>query len=119
MGEGKKPGLDRRDFLRMGGTATAAVLAGAALPASTLAVPPLPSNPATPAAMPTRNLGKTGHRVGLFSLGGQAAIEQPDNEAAAVAIVERALDLGVNYIDTAPAFVSPAASAEVAMLPRH
>lgn len=101
MGEGKKPGLDRRDFLRMGGTATAAVLAGAALPASSLAVPLLPSNPATPATMPTRNLGKTGYRVGLFSLGGQAAIEQPDNEAAAVAIVERALDLGVNYIDTA------------------
>ena len=51
--------------------------------------------------MPTRNLGRTGYHVGLFSLGGQAAIEQPDNEAAAVAIVERALDLGVNYIDTA------------------
>jgi len=101
MDEGKKPGLDRRDFLRMGGTATAAVLAGAALPVSNLAAPPLPSNPATPAAMPTRNLGKTGYRVGLFSLGGQAAIEEPDNEAAAVAIVERALDLGVNYIDTA------------------
>jgi len=50
--------------------------------------------------MPTRELGRTGFRVGLFSLGGQAAIEQPDNEAAAVAIVERALDLGVNYIDT-------------------
>jgi len=53
-----------------------------------------------PRAMPTRELGRTGFRVGLFSLGGQAAIEQPDNEAAAVAIVERALDLGVNYIDT-------------------
>lgn len=50
--------------------------------------------------MPTRDLGRTGFRVGLFSLGGQAAIEQPDNEAKAVAIVERALDLGVNYIDT-------------------
>jgi aryl-alcohol dehydrogenase-like predicted oxidoreductase len=51
-------------------------------------------------AMPARDLGRTGFRVGLFSLGGQAAIEQPDNEAKAVAIVERALDLGVNYIDT-------------------
>jgi hypothetical protein len=50
--------------------------------------------------MPTRDLGRTGFRVGLFSLGGQAAIEQPDNETKAVAIVERALDLGVNYIDT-------------------
>jgi aryl-alcohol dehydrogenase-like predicted oxidoreductase len=50
--------------------------------------------------MPTRNLGRTGHRVGLFSLGGQAALEKPDNEAAAVRIIERALDLGVNYLDT-------------------
>ncbi len=51
--------------------------------------------------MPTRNLGRTGYSVGVFSLGGQAAVEQPDNEAAAVAIVEKALDLGVNYVDTA------------------
>jgi aryl-alcohol dehydrogenase-like predicted oxidoreductase len=50
--------------------------------------------------MPTRNLGRTGHRVGIFSLGGQAALEQPNNEAIAVPILERALDLGVNYIDT-------------------
>ena len=50
--------------------------------------------------MPTRNLGRTGYAVGLFSLGGQAAVEQPNNEAVAVPIVERALDLGVNYIDT-------------------
>ncbi|MBI5838051.1 MAG: aldo/keto reductase [Candidatus Eisenbacteria bacterium] len=54
--------------------------------------------------MPTRNLGRTGYRVGVFSLGGQAAVEQADNEAAAVAILEKALDLGVNYIDTAAAY---------------
>jgi hypothetical protein len=56
--------------------------------------------------MPTRNLGKTGYSVGIFSLGGQAAIEKPDNEAVAVPIVERALDLGVNYIDTAARYGS-------------
>jgi aryl-alcohol dehydrogenase-like predicted oxidoreductase len=60
----------------------------------------LPSNPRTPGAMPTRNLGKTGYKVGIFSLGGQAAIEQPNNFEKAVPLVERALDLGVNYIDT-------------------
>jgi len=61
------------------------------------------TSPATqpPATMPTRNLGRTGHRVKLFSLGGQGAIEQPDNAGIAVPIVERAIDLGVNYIDTA------------------
>jgi aryl-alcohol dehydrogenase-like predicted oxidoreductase len=50
--------------------------------------------------MPTRNLGRTGHKVAIFSLGGQAALERANNEAVAVQIVELALDLGVNYIDT-------------------
>ena len=50
--------------------------------------------------MPTRNLGRTGYRVAIFGLGGQAAVERPENEAVAVPIVERALDLGVNYVDT-------------------
>jgi aryl-alcohol dehydrogenase-like predicted oxidoreductase len=57
--------------------------------------------------MPTRNLGKTGYRVGIFSLGGQAAIERPDNEAVAVPIIEKALDLGVNYIDTSSIYGGP------------
>jgi aryl-alcohol dehydrogenase-like predicted oxidoreductase len=57
--------------------------------------------------MPTRNLGKTGQRVGLFSLGGQAAIERRENDAVAVPIVERALDLGVNYIDTSSIYGGP------------
>lgn len=64
------------------------------------AMPGLPSNPVTANAMPTRNLGKTGYRVGIFSLGGQAALERGHNDAVAVPIVERALDLGINYIDT-------------------
>ena len=36
--------------------------------------------------MPTSNLGKTGYRVGIFSLGGQAALEVGHNEAVAVAV---------------------------------
>jgi predicted aldo/keto reductase-like oxidoreductase len=92
---------DRRDFLKISGAAAAAALANAAVPQTARALPPLPLNLATNDAMPTRNLGKTGYRVGIFSLGGQATIEQPDKEQEAVAIVERALDLGVNYIDTA------------------
>lgn len=89
---------DRRDFLKLTGAAAAGALASTVAQPSAYA---LPLNPATNASMPTRNLGKTGYRVGLFSLGGQATIEQPNREAEAVAIVERALDLGVNYIDTA------------------
>ena len=94
-------GFERRDFLKVGTAATVGFLARGVLPQTAHALPPLPSNAATPRAMPTRNLGRTGYRVGAFSLGGQAAIEQSNNEDVAVPIVERALDLGINYIDTA------------------
>jgi aryl-alcohol dehydrogenase-like predicted oxidoreductase len=98
----------RRDFLKIGGAATAALLtpsAFATTPAKSL--PGLPLNPRTPGAMPTRNLGKTGYKVGIFSLGGQAALEKPNNFDTAVPIVERALDLGVNYIDTSSIYGGP------------
>ena len=65
---------------------TAAVLGSATLPdvakAQSTASPQstnLPYNPATSDAMPTRNLGKTGYKVGIFSLGGQAALEKANN----------------------------------------
>jgi uncharacterized protein len=51
-------------------------------------------------AMPTRMLGKTGFEVPIFSLGGQSTIEQPGRRDEAVAIIHRALDLGLRYIDT-------------------
>jgi uncharacterized protein len=98
---------NRRDFLKASGAITAGLVAQAALPASAATLPALPSNPATPNAMPTRNLGKTGYRVGIFSLGGQSALERPDNEAIAVPIIEKALDLGVNYIDTSSIYGGP------------
>jgi aryl-alcohol dehydrogenase-like predicted oxidoreductase len=91
----------RRDLFKLGAAAAAGLLAGQlgardAGPEATSAGP----KALGPGTMPTRNLGRTGHRVGIFSLGGQAALEQPNNEAIAVPILERALDLGVNYIDT-------------------
>jgi aryl-alcohol dehydrogenase-like predicted oxidoreductase len=98
--EETKKKLERRDVLKLGAAATVGFLARDIGSAAAAALPPMPSNPVTPRAMPTRNLGRTGYRVGIFSLGGQAAIEQPNNEAVAVPIVEKALDLGVNYIDT-------------------
>ena len=94
--------LDRRDFLKLGSTAGAGFLAGTVVSSSSDAAPV--TNSAVTALMPTRNLGKTGHKVGIFSLGGQAAVEKPNNEAEAVPIVEKAIDLGVNYIDTAAAY---------------
>jgi hypothetical protein len=99
--------IARRDFLKVGGVAAAGFLASSAVPGTAAALPPLPANPKTDLAMPTRNLGRTGYRPGIFSLGGQAAVEQPNNFDVAVPIVERAIDLGVNYIDTAAAYGGP------------
>jgi aryl-alcohol dehydrogenase-like predicted oxidoreductase len=99
---------DRRTFLKAGGTAAAALFSRGTLSAEVpAALPGLPSNRNTRAAMPTRNLGKTGYKVGIFSLGGQAALEKPNNFDAAVPIIERALDLGVNYIDTSSIYGGP------------
>ena len=104
------PTSGRRNFLKATGAVAAALFtnSGAALASPSIAAfPPLPANPNTPAAMPTRNLGKTGYKVGIFSLGGQAAIEKPNNFDVAVPIIERALDLGVNYIDTSSIYGGP------------
>ncbi len=95
----------RRDFLKAGGAVTAALLAPSALADARKTLPSLPANPVT--TMPTRNLGKTGYKVGIFSLGGQASLERGNNFDVAVPIVERALDLGVNYIDTSSIYGGP------------
>ncbi|KAA6463149.1 aldo/keto reductase [Acidobacteria bacterium AB60] len=98
----------RREFLKAGGAVAAALVAPAAVLAdSKKSLPALPSNPVTLKAMPTRNLGRTGYKVGIFSLGGQAALEKANNFDTAVPIIERALDLGVNYIDTSSIYGGP------------
>ena len=99
------PGQSRRNFLRLGGAVAAAVASqavGSAVHADRAA-----ANPATAQAMPTRNLGKTGFKAGIFSLGGQSALERANNADVAVPLIERALDLGVNYIDTSSIYGGP------------
>ena len=86
--------LTRREFVKLGVTGAAA-----------LAVVPGLATAAAP--MPERPLGRTGHMVRLFSLGGQASIEQADKHDVSIAIINRAIDLGVNYIDTAAAYGRP------------
>jgi len=98
--DGKDGKIERRDVLKLGTAVAAGFVAKSVMGETPRTMPDLPVNPATPDAMPTRNLGKTGYQVGLFSLGGQAAIEQPDNFDIAVPLIEKALDLGVNYVDT-------------------
>jgi uncharacterized protein len=100
---------DRRNFLKAGGAVAAGLLTQSAVPmrGAVSSLPTLPNNARTQDAMPTRNLGKTGYKVGIFSLGGQAALEKSDNFDTAVQIIERALDLGVNYIDTSSIYGGP------------
>ena len=103
----------RRNFLKFSGASVAALLARTAMPSRAIAESTAPMPPAispTEAVqemMPTRNLGKTGYRVGIFGLGGQGALEKGDNEAVAVPIIEKALDLGVNYFDTSAIYGGP------------
>jgi hypothetical protein len=109
MGEHKptkgteKQGASRREFVKTAVAGAVGVTVGYQVSRGEADVPKAPSgvpfNERTFAAMPTRNLGKTGHRVGIFSLGGQATLEKPNMEDQAVAIVNRAIELGVNYLD--------------------
>lgn len=59
--------------------------------------------------IPKRTLGKTGQQVTIYGLGGLFTLARHDRHEQAVGIVNRALDLGVNYIDTA-AFYGDGAS---------
>lgn len=93
-----KKSKTRRDFLRkIIATSTLVSLAPFVNPLELLAA-------AKKGILPKRPLGKTGHMVGIYSLGGQATIETIGKEDQAVAIINRAIDLGINYIDTAAAY---------------
>ena len=54
--------------------------------------------------IPTRPLGRTSHHATLFALGGEGVLRTHGYVDEAVAVIHRALDLGVNYCDTAPAY---------------
>jgi uncharacterized protein len=93
--------LSRRNFVKVTGAGTAGLVLGSqAREAGAAALP----SPGAPPPMPERPLGRTGHNVRLFSLGGQATIERPGTLDESVAIINRAIDLGVNYIDTAASY---------------
>jgi aryl-alcohol dehydrogenase-like predicted oxidoreductase len=50
--------------------------------------------------IPQRPFGATGETVGIYSLGAQATVEQVGMREQALAIVNKCIDLGINYIDT-------------------
>jgi aryl-alcohol dehydrogenase-like predicted oxidoreductase len=56
--------------------------------------------------MPERVLGRTGVKVPIFGLGGagQTPLSQDGAEKDAVAMIQRALELGIRYFDTAASY---------------
>ena len=56
--------------------------------------------------LPRRTLGKTGVSVTLFGLGGEGVLRTDGRFSEAVRVIHRALDQGVNYFDTSPAYAS-------------
>jgi len=89
----------RREFLRK-------LIAGTSLMGIAPYLNPLTaiSETTKKGGLPKRPLGKTGYDVGIYSLGAQATVEQFGRKDEAIAIVNRAIDLGINYIDTAAAY---------------
>jgi aryl-alcohol dehydrogenase-like predicted oxidoreductase len=107
----ERVGASRRDFVKVGVAGAVGLTlgpqVGSAVQEPAASKSAATFNPRTHLAMPMRNLGRTGYRTGIFSLGGQATIEQKGKEEESIAIINRAIDLGVNYIDTAARYGGP------------
>ncbi len=73
----------------------------------------------TTTPIPRRPLGRTGQLVTIFGLGGEGALRTHGREAEAVALIQRALQQGVNYFETAPAYASSMDYYGLALGPRR
>ena len=90
-------GCDRRTFVK--GSLAASTALGLASGSAFGGVAAQGTEPSkTP--LPQRTLGKTGRQVSIYGLGGLFTVSMHDRHDEAVEIVNRAIDLGVNYIDT-------------------
>ena len=98
---------DRRAFLK--GSLAAATGLGLTVSETVFAKAPAWAAEPSTNRIPRRPLGKTGHQVSIYGLGGLFTLARHDRHDQAVEIVKRALDLGVNYIDTS-AFYGDGAS---------
>jgi predicted aldo/keto reductase-like oxidoreductase len=56
--------------------------------------------------IPRGLLARTGQPVTIFGLGGEGVLRTHGREAEDVAVIQRALQQGVNYFETAPAYAS-------------
>lgn len=104
--EKRPPVGSRRRFLANAGEITAASMLGAHLAARSL---PAQEAQTGDGGMPMRTLGQTGEKVSILGVGGggrgqnpqiRGTPERPEVEQLAERILHRALDAGVNYIDS-------------------
>ncbi len=69
--------------------------------------------------IPKRPLGKTGHQVTIYGLGGLYTTSMHDRHEEAVEIVNRAIDLGINYIDTSALYGNGASELNIGTVMRE
>ncbi|MDP3921021.1 MAG: aldo/keto reductase [Candidatus Omnitrophota bacterium] len=104
--------MRRRDFIKRGlqfaAGAWLSLVAKSSPTWAQIANAALPSLPPAVAAgqIPTRKLGKTGFSATLFGLGGEGILRTYGRFREAVPVIEEAIERGVNYFDTAPAYAN-------------
>jgi len=115
----------RRTFLTRSVAVAGGIIGGAALTQNLTSAskdqPSVTTNqPPSTTAMPERELGNTGVRVPIFGLGGagQTPLSWENRERDAVAIIQRALELGIRYFDTASSY-GPSEDYLGKVLPSH
>ena len=107
---------DRGTFLTSGlaGSTGLGTTASGGIFAKTVAsTTDLPNKP-----IPKRPLGKTGYQVTIYGLGGLFTVARHVRHDEAVEIVNRAIDLGVNYIDTSALYGNGASDLNIGTVSR-
>lgn len=89
--------ISRREFLENMGL-------GAAASTSLLLLKDVASARPTTDPIPTRTLGRTGAKVSILAFGCGSRFLMCKDEESATAILNRAIDLGITYLDTAYAY---------------
>jgi aryl-alcohol dehydrogenase-like predicted oxidoreductase len=72
--------------------------------ASLVIAPDLAAGIPSPAPMPVRTLGRTGIKVPIIGFGSGSRFLMYQDEAKAIEALQRAIDLGITYLDTAHAY---------------
>ncbi len=68
------------------------------------AKPAEPEEPVDDGTVPKRLLGRTGVEVSIIGLGGSFLISEANRAENAEMLIEKAVEAGINYIDTAPSY---------------